>query len=280
VSREWTFDSEQTRRYTRVRQAFIAEFLSSIRPQAKLESALDVGCGVGYFTKFLADMGFRAMGVDGREENANEARRRHPNLAFAAEDVESSSLANLGKFDLVLCVGLLYHLENPFRAIRNLHALTSKLAIVEAMCAPGRDAEMFLLDEGREHDQGLNFVAFYPTEACLVKMLYCAGFQLVYRFRRYPADDQFSTTPLRFRSRTFLVASTVELSAPNLLLAEKKMRFVVGVPDLWTTPAARFLESCRAKLGPLKRAGAGLLKGWRKAPSRHSETKHASGLDE
>jgi hypothetical protein len=41
--------------------------------------------------------------------------------------VEDLSLRDIGTVDLVLSVGLLYHLENPFRAIRNFHALTGKL---------------------------------------------------------------------------------------------------------------------------------------------------------
>jgi SAM-dependent methyltransferase len=280
LSREWPFDSEETQRYTNIRQAFIAEFLRGIRTQTELGSAVDVGCGVGHFTKFLADLGFRAMGVDGREENVGEARRRYPNLAFATQDVESPLMAEVGTFDLVLCVGLLYHLENPFRAIRNLYALTNKLTIVESMCAPGHDAEMVLLNEGREHDQGLNFVAFYPTEPCLIKMLYCAGFPFVYQFRLYPADEQFRTSRLRFRSRTFLVASRVELDGANLLLAEKKIKFVVSAPDLWTTPAARFLQSSRSSLGSLRRAAARLLKPWGKVPSGQSEAKQIQPLDE
>lgn len=280
MSSEWSFDSEQTRRYTHVRQTFIREFLNDIRSQAELVSAIDVGCGVGYFTKFLADLGFRATGIDGREENAREARRRYPNLSFATEDVEQPSLAKLGNFDLVLCVGLLYHLENPFRAIRNLHALSNKLAIIESMCAPGHDAEMFLLNEGREHDQGLNYVAFYPTEPCLIKMFYSAGFPFVYEFRRYPSDEQFHTTRSRFKSRTFLVASRIELDGANLLLAENKVKFVVSAPDIWTTRAARFLQSSRSSLGYVKRVAARLLKPRGNVRSRQSETKPIHQPDE
>jgi len=47
-------------------------------------------------------------------------------------------------------------------------------------------AAMELLDEGSSKDQGLDFVAFYPTEECLVKMLYRSGFPFVYLFQRLP----------------------------------------------------------------------------------------------
>src|SRR5713101_2373991 len=204
LTKTWLFDSEFTQNYTHVRQAFISEFLDAIGGTVPLKSAIDVGCGVGYFSKFLCERGLQVMGVDGRDENAKEGRRRHPEIKFQTKDVEDPSFAEFGLFDLVLCVGLLYHLENPFRAIRNLHALTGKVLIVESMCVPGPEPELLLLEEGKGHDQGLNYVAFYPTEACLVKMLYRAGFPFVYGFDRLPPDVQFRTTVSRKQSRIFL----------------------------------------------------------------------------
>ena len=53
-------------------------------------------------------------------------KNRYPNIPFYIANVEDSSIAHLGKFDLVLCFGLLYHLENPFAAMRKLYALTTK----------------------------------------------------------------------------------------------------------------------------------------------------------
>ena len=232
LEKKWTFDSDVTQGYTKVRQAFAQEFLKDVRQQMELATALDVGCGVGYFSKFLSDMGFRVVAVDGREENAAEARRRYPEITFLTENVEDVSLRDIGTVDLVLSVGLLYHLENPFRAIRNFHALTGKLLLVESMCIPGDEAGLQLLDEALADNQGLNYVAFYPTESCLVKMLYRAGFPFVYRFQRLPDDEQFTTTPRRKRSRTFLAASKVALKAPNLVLAEEPIH---STSDPWTT---------------------------------------------
>src|SRR5438309_334198 len=120
MEKEWIFDIPWARDFAKTRQAFVREFLQAVRRQTGLSSALDVGCGVGEFSKFLSDLDFRVVGVDGREENAREARRRYPHISFRTENVEELLLADLGIFDLVLCFGLLYHLENPFRAIRKL----------------------------------------------------------------------------------------------------------------------------------------------------------------
>ena len=67
--------------------------------------------------------------------------------------------------------------------IRHLHAMTKNVLLVESVTFPGQEPIMALVDEGRTEDQGLNHLAFYPTESCLVKMLYRAGYSDVYGFR-------------------------------------------------------------------------------------------------
>lgn len=252
MTKTWPFDTEFTQNYTRVRQAFISEFLDAIAGSVSLQSAIDVGCGVGYFSKYLSERGFQVVAVDGRDENVKEGQRRNPKITFYVRDVEDPTLPALGVFDLALCVGLLYHLENPFRAIRNLQALTGKVLIIESMCAPGPEPGLLMLDEGQEDDQGLNFIALYPTESCLVKMLYRAGFPFVYRFDRLPRDPQFTTTVSRKRSRTFLAASRIELSVPNLRLAKEPIRWSAGSSDPWTTVFAKVRGASGREVASLK----------------------------
>ena len=65
------------------------------------------------------------LGVDGRQENVEEAQRRFPQIPFRICNAQESALRDLGRFDLVFCFGLLYHLENPLIAIRQLCAMTA-----------------------------------------------------------------------------------------------------------------------------------------------------------
>jgi SAM-dependent methyltransferase len=251
VEKVSSFDIPLALDYNKVRQDFIKSFLESVGSQIKLVSALDVGCGVGYFARFLSDLGLRVIAVDGREENIRESSKRHPDITFSTRDAEDPSLPEIGTFDLVLCVGLLYHLENPFRAIRNLHSLTCQVLIVEGMCVPNSEPTMDLLDEGTSENQGLNYVAFYPSESCLIKMLYRAGFPFVYRFKRLPADEQFSSSLARRRSRTILAASKIGLNGPNLVLAREKMRPCSGMSDPWSTTWSRLRDRFTARAARL-----------------------------
>jgi len=232
------FDSPLSLEFNLARQDFIRNFLSQIQMQAELRAALDVGCGVGYLSKFLHDLGFEVVAMDGREDNILEARKRYPDITFLTADAEKLS-NEVEPRDLVLCAGLLYHLENPFRVIRNLHALTSKVLFIEGMCVPGPEPTMELLDESMLQDQGLNFVAFYPSEACLIKMLYRSGIPFVYIFLRLPGHPLYLHSIRRKRERTMMVASRLPLAAPNLVLAQEPVRPAAGLSDPWTTGLMR-----------------------------------------
>ena len=114
-------------------------------------------------------------------------------MEFRVADAEDGRVGSLGKFDLTLCFGLLYHLENPFAAIRNLFALTAKVALLEAMCLPGDEPVLGVREEGPTEDQALRYIALYPTENCLVKLLYRSGFPFVYRVRNASQSRRLSS---------------------------------------------------------------------------------------
>jgi FkbM family methyltransferase len=202
-----TFDTRHYLDLIRTRGATIRRVVKALKLALGLRNAVDAGCGVGFFAQTLTEMGLETRGFDGRFENVVEARKRFPKIAFEHEDIESAEVAALGTFDLVLCFGLLYHLESPMRAIRHLRALTGKGLLIESMCVPGDDARMTLRDEPRQDDQSLTDMAFYPSELCLVKMLYRAGFAHVYRVARLPEHDDFRDTEDNARRRTMLFAS-------------------------------------------------------------------------
>ena len=94
----------------------IREIIPNLAQAFDLSSSLDAGCGLGFFAQILSEANLSVVGVDGRQENVDEARKRYPNLRFETHDIEDPSVLGLGSFDLVLCFGLLYHLENPLRS--------------------------------------------------------------------------------------------------------------------------------------------------------------------
>ena len=232
MSQPFVFDRPLQSESRDARMEFLRQTVVSWQGPLGLRTALDVGCGVGYFSAMLRDLGLNVTAVDARPENIAEARTRHAGIEFRAADAEDPALpSSLGVFDLVACFGLLYHLENPLRALRNLRALTGKLLVLESMSVADDQPFLLLLDEPGGEDQSLRAVSCYPSEGAMIKMAYRAGFPHVYRFRTLPDHEDFRATLGRARARTVLAASVPALDSPA----------VVAVPeprpsgDFWTT---------------------------------------------
>jgi SAM-dependent methyltransferase len=207
-----------------------------MREKGKMQSSADVGCGVGYFSGFLKEQGFDVVGFDGRLENVREAKRRYPSIEFHLANVEDPAILHQGSFDLVLCVGLLYHLENPLRALRNLAAMATQLLLIESYASPQRETAFYLREESHLEDQSLTTLALYPSESSLIKLCYKVGFSSVYRFVPLPDHEDFRDQASRKRQRTMLLAAKAPVPFLRMPLLPEPQDF----SDPWQTTIGRF----------------------------------------
>ena len=212
------FDRKEYRALIEARDQTLRRIVNRLKPALRLSTAVDAGCGVGFFSQTLVECGLCTCGFDARAENVEEARRRFPGIPFELADLEAREISKLGRFDLVLCFGLLYHLENPAQAIRNLGAITEKCLVLESMCLPEERCSLLLRQEPKQEDQSVTELACYPSENSLVKMLYRAGFVKVYRVTPLPDHDDFRETREHTQRRTVLVASYVPIDVAGFRL--------------------------------------------------------------
>ena len=87
-----------------------------LAPFAGARTVLDVGCGTGHFTAWLAWRGLRPIGLDRAPSMLASFRRRHPALATVLSDAHALPLRN-GAVDLVVFVTTLEFVESPPRAL-------------------------------------------------------------------------------------------------------------------------------------------------------------------
>ncbi|MBX7153400.1 MAG: class I SAM-dependent methyltransferase [Candidatus Kapaibacterium sp.] len=85
------------------------------------DTILDVGCATGLNLKVLKEMGRckQTYGIEYVEEVAKQAQQNIDNVLCA--DVSAADLPYPDKFfDVILCLDVLEHMENPWRAVEKL----------------------------------------------------------------------------------------------------------------------------------------------------------------
>lgn len=83
------------------------------REFGELDSVLELGCGEGHQSAYLARVAKRVYGVDVSEKAVERARQRVPGAEFAAADIFSQPWADsVPRFDLVTACEVLYYLSD------------------------------------------------------------------------------------------------------------------------------------------------------------------------
>jgi SAM-dependent methyltransferase len=156
------------------------EFLASLDLPLTGKRVLDVGCGVGHHSVFYTERGCQVVGIDGRAENITMMKRLYPAVEGHTGDVQEMNLSSLGAFDIVHCLGLLYHLDSPVSALRRLSAVCRELLIIETMVCDATPPVMVLVDESASANQALAGLGCRPSPAFVTMSLNRIGFQYVY----------------------------------------------------------------------------------------------------
>ena len=124
-------------------------------------------------------------------------------------DFTSVELSTLGTFDIVLYLGVLYHMKEPLTCVERLRSVTSEVAVIETVAAqvPG-NAGRSLLELHSGGDLNADFGNWYvPTVEALRALALASGFSRVDVMRGPP--------PLRTRGRIARRLRLVPSSRPN-----------------------------------------------------------------
>lgn len=171
---------------------------------------LDLASAHGDYSIELATRGAQVLGIEGRQawlERARSAKqdRSLSNVEFVQDDVRNLSREKYGEFDIVLCLGILYHLDAPdvFDFVGRVAEVCRDFAVIETQFAaapvlshpwrgkhywgmsaaehpPDATAEDRLKNLGASLD---NEKSFWFTQASLCNILRHVGFTSVYDCR-------------------------------------------------------------------------------------------------
>jgi tRNA (mo5U34)-methyltransferase len=177
-------------------------------------SCLDIGCNAGFYTFELARRGASVLGIDVDEHYLRQARWAAGQFGLADrvtfEPMQVYDLARrTGKFDLVLFMGVLYHLRYPMLGLDLVAEKVGRLMVFQTLTTPGE--EIFEQTSGRDfndrhltRDPGWPKMTFFehgfagdptnwwaPNHAGVTAMLRAAGL----RVTKNPAHEFYLCEP-------------------------------------------------------------------------------------
>ncbi len=164
---------------------------------------LDLACLEGHYAIEFARHGAEALGIEGRQASVAKCDFAAQALGlqrctFVQDDVRNLSATKYGRFDIVICSGLLYHLpaHDAWGLINAMHAVCTGVVVLDTFIALSSQRTVAL--EGStyhghvygEHDETEteaqrrnklwasldNTASFWFTEASLMNLLARAGF--------------------------------------------------------------------------------------------------------
>jgi tRNA (mo5U34)-methyltransferase len=166
--------------------------LAHLQQALRNRPVLDIGCGDGDLAFFLSLLGCTVIAVDHPNSNFNYMHgvkalkeRFESDLRILEIDVDNEGLSALpeGEYGLVLLLGILYHLKNPFSILETLAKrgrycmLSTRIAELTPAGAPMKDEALaYLLDSGEANNDSTNFWVF--SETGLLRLLKRTGWEI------------------------------------------------------------------------------------------------------
>jgi SAM-dependent methyltransferase len=175
---------------------------------------LDAACNEGWFSFEVAKLGAKeVVGFDAREMNIRkaelvQAQTDANNVSFQVDNIFDISPGRYGTFDLVMCLGLMYHLEDPMGALRRLRSVASEFCVIDTEVA--RAGVSIAIDRGPNAGvvntaeavaviaepefkwnpvQSVTGIVLVPNLAALKTMLQHAGFREIRVAEPFPGCE-------------------------------------------------------------------------------------------
>ena len=149
----------------------------------------------------MIKLGFEnVLAIDARDNHIADAQlifkalNQSEKIRTLQSDVHALDACVLGQFDLVLCFGLIYHLENPIGALRKAFALCKNVCLIETQIAPGQtgvvdygsyrfvksiEASFVVIDETHGSEASTQGICLIPNLEGLIWILRKIGFSRV-----------------------------------------------------------------------------------------------------
>jgi SAM-dependent methyltransferase len=109
---------------------FFLDFEAIILPiKGNIRSAFEIGCGEGYVTGYINQMGIPVSGADISPRIINIARENHPDINFSVLSIYDLDSLHT-RYDLILANEVFEHLSDPDGAIEEIKKVARKYILI------------------------------------------------------------------------------------------------------------------------------------------------------
>jgi len=177
--------------YTDITNARI-QHLKSLNLPVSGKTVIDVGCGIGRLSDFFAEQNSDIFCVDGRPENIETLRSLYPERKAEVVDLETQAILDYGKFDIVFCYGLLYHLADPFGFLKTAYKICNEMMLIETCITDADDCILRLVPEDEaDVTQAVHAIGCRPSSSYVITCLRMSGFKYIYTPTELPNHVEF-----------------------------------------------------------------------------------------
>ena len=175
--------NDRTVDFHRYRSKLISETICDLLGDELGDSTVvDLGCHCGVMSLDMAQRGAKFVrGIEVREQNLAQAEflRRYyriPNVEFVQRDV--GSLEDDQSYDVVMCLGLLYHVVQPIDLLEYCYRQSRKMAVIDTVCHK-HPISAYHVVSGKNTDvaiEGTRTIELHPTYRALIDTMREVGF--------------------------------------------------------------------------------------------------------
>lgn len=146
------FDEKNVFRHGQRRKYFMDPTVRYFGGSLEGKRVLDLGCNAGFWSLACVEAGCDfVLGIDGRQTHVDQANFvfevkeiRDDGYRFIRGNIQEMDLRQFGQFDIVLFLGLMYHINRPVEIMEQIASVSKDFLIIDTVIS-GMEGSLFEL---------------------------------------------------------------------------------------------------------------------------------------
>jgi tRNA (mo5U34)-methyltransferase len=216
------FDPLNINRHLQRRGYFFEPLIRHLGGSLKGKRVLDLGCNAGFWALSAIEAGCDyVLGIDGRQTHIDQANFvfevngiDHSRYSFTSGDIFGLDFKEFGKFDIVLCLGLLYHVNKHILLMEKIDEVSEDILVIDTTLSTAQGSFLELRHEQRSDPRNaLDYdLVMLPTKRAIFEMVELFGYSVIMlkpEFTDYTGATDFKNGV----RRAFICSKRTSLSA-------------------------------------------------------------------